>query len=181
VFPAVETPAEERATIIDRASRSAEIDALTVRLRGKQEYWIPRRLIRQNFVPVRLHCIALLRLKKETLIASAALGAAMTGHLSLFYRGQTPVYVVGTERSSGLGSGQYALANDGAARMNDQIEQPSHAEHLPQPIGFEAQSSGALLCFSERMAGEARLVSRKLLTTERASNSTKNDGDTENG
>jgi hypothetical protein len=84
VLPAVETPAEKRATIIDRASRSAEIHALAVRLGGEQEHRIPRCLIPHNAMPIRIHLVALFRVEKETLIASAALRAPITGNVSLF-------------------------------------------------------------------------------------------------
>ena len=83
MLPAVETPTEERAAIIDRASRGAEIHALTVRIGGKHEYRIPRRLICQNVMPIRLHIVALFRVKKQTLIAFATLGACIAGHDSL--------------------------------------------------------------------------------------------------
>jgi len=83
VLPAVETPAEEGATIIDRASRIAEIHALTVRLGGEQKYRIPRRLIRHNVMTVRIHLVALFRVEKKTLIASTALSASVAGHVSL--------------------------------------------------------------------------------------------------
>jgi hypothetical protein len=83
VLAAVETPAQERATIIDRASRSAEINALTVCLGGEEEYRIPSRLIPHHAMPVRLHFVALFRVKKKTLIASATLGAPVAEHVSL--------------------------------------------------------------------------------------------------
>jgi hypothetical protein len=83
VLPAVETPAEEGAAIIDRASRSTEIHALTVRLGGEQKYRLPRRLIRRNAMPVRLHLVALFRVEEKTLITSAALGAPVAGYVSL--------------------------------------------------------------------------------------------------
>lgn len=83
MLPAIETPAEERTAIIDRASRWAEIYAVTVRIGGKQEYRIPRRLIYQNVMSIRLHVVALFRVKKETLIAFATLGARVAGHVSL--------------------------------------------------------------------------------------------------
>ncbi len=84
-------PAGERAVIINRASRSAEVDVLTVRLGGEEEYKIPRRLIRHNAMPVRLHFVALLRLEKETLTAPTALGAPVARHVGLSVGGQTPV------------------------------------------------------------------------------------------
>ena len=83
MLAAVETPAQERATIIDRASRSAEIHALTVRLGCEQEDRIPSRLIRHNTMPVRLHFVAAFRVKKKSLVASATLGAPVAGHVSL--------------------------------------------------------------------------------------------------
>jgi len=83
VFPAIETPAEQGAVIVDRASRSAEIHALTVRLGGEQENRIPRRPIPHNAMPVRLDFVALLRVEKKTLITFAALGASVAGHVGL--------------------------------------------------------------------------------------------------
>ena len=90
MLPAIETPAEEGAAIIDRASRSPEIHTLTVRLGREQEYWLPRRLIRHNAVAVRLHLVALFGVKKKTLIASTALGASVAGNFSLAVWGQIP-------------------------------------------------------------------------------------------
>jgi hypothetical protein len=52
VLPAVETPAEDRATIIDRASGSAEIDAVTVLVGGEERHGIPRRPVRHDAMPV---------------------------------------------------------------------------------------------------------------------------------
>ena len=91
MLPAVETAAEKRATIIDRASRGTEIHALTVCLGGEQEYRIPRHLIRRNAMAVRLYIVALFRVKKETLIASTTLRAPIARHVSLLVGEQTPV------------------------------------------------------------------------------------------
>jgi len=91
VLPAIETPAEEGATIIDGASRSAEIHALTVPLGGEQKHRIPRRLIADNVMPVRLDFVALFRMEKKTLIATTTLSAPVAGHVSLSVWGQTPV------------------------------------------------------------------------------------------
>jgi hypothetical protein len=90
VLPAVETPAEEGAAIIDRASRSTEIHALTV-LGGEQEYRLPRRPIRHNAMPVRLHLVSLFRVEEKTLITPATLDAPVAGHVSLSGGEQTPV------------------------------------------------------------------------------------------
>ena len=83
MLPAVETPAEERAAIVDGASRWAEIYAVTVRIGGKQEYRVFRPRICQNLMAIRLDIVALFRVKKETLITFATLGARVTGHVSL--------------------------------------------------------------------------------------------------
>ena len=83
MLPAIETPAKQGATIIDRASRSAEIHALTVRLGGEQEYRVPSRLIGHHVMPVRLHFVALFRVEKKTLITSTALGAPVATHVGL--------------------------------------------------------------------------------------------------
>ena len=91
MLPAIETAAEEGATIIDSASRSAQIHALTVPLGGEQKYRIPRHLIPDNVMPVRLNFVALFRMEKKTLIASTALSAPVAGHVSLSVYGQTPV------------------------------------------------------------------------------------------
>ena len=66
------------------------ITALTVRLRGKQEYRIPH-LIRHNLMPVRPDVVALVRLEKEALIGFTAFGAPVAGDLSVFDRSQTSV------------------------------------------------------------------------------------------
>jgi hypothetical protein len=91
VLPAVKTAAEKRAAIIDRASRSTEIHALTVRFGGEQKYRIPRHLIPRNSMPVRLYIVALFRVKEKTLIASAALRAPVAGHVGQSVGEQTPV------------------------------------------------------------------------------------------
>ena len=91
MLPAVEIPAEEGAAIVDRASRSPEIHALTVHLGGEQEYRLPCRLILHNAMPVRLHLVALFGVEEKTLITSTALGAPVAGHLSLAGAEQTPV------------------------------------------------------------------------------------------
>ena len=43
VLPAIEAPAQQRAAIIDRASRSAKVHALAVRLGGEKKHRISRR------------------------------------------------------------------------------------------------------------------------------------------
>lgn len=91
MLPAVETSAEQGAAIVDRASRRPEIHALTVRPGGEQEDRLPRRLIRHYAMQVRLHMVALFRVKEKTLIASTALGAPVAGHLGLAGGEQTPV------------------------------------------------------------------------------------------
>ena len=83
MLPAVETPAQQRAPIIDRASRSTEIHALTVRLGGEQRYQIPRRQIRHHAMPIRLDFVSLFRVENKTLITPAALCAAVAGHADL--------------------------------------------------------------------------------------------------
>ena len=90
VLAAVEGAAEERAAIVDRASRSAKIDALTARQGGKQEDRFPRRPIRHHLMLVGIHCVAPFRMKEQTLIAVAARGAAVAGHGRLVVRRQTP-------------------------------------------------------------------------------------------
>ena len=83
VLAAIESPAEEGAAVVDRASRSAEIDALAVRLGGEQENRIPRRAIGHHAMPVRLDFVAPFRVEKKALITFAALGAAVAGHVRL--------------------------------------------------------------------------------------------------
>jgi hypothetical protein len=85
VLPAVETPAEERATIINRASRSAEIHALAVCLGGEQKYRIPGRRIGHNAMSVRLDFVSLFRVENKTLITSTALSASVAGHVGLSF------------------------------------------------------------------------------------------------
>ena len=91
MLPAVETPAQQGAAIIDRASRSAQIHALTVRLGGEQKDPIPRPGIRHNAMPVRLDFVSLIRVQNKTLITSAALCAPVAGHPGLFVQLQIPV------------------------------------------------------------------------------------------
>ena len=91
MLPAIETPAEKGAAIIDRASRRAQIHALTVRIGGKQEHRIPSRLIPRDAMPVRLYFVALFWVKKEALIASTALRAPIAGRVGLSVGEQTPV------------------------------------------------------------------------------------------
>ena len=83
MLPAIEAPAQQRAAIVDGASRRAQIHALAVRLGGEQEQRIPRRLVRHHPMPVLFDLVAVFRMKKEPLIASTALGAAVTGHVGL--------------------------------------------------------------------------------------------------
>jgi hypothetical protein len=83
VLPAIKTPAQEGATLIDRASGSAEIHALTVRLRGEQKHRIPRRT-RHNAMPVRLDFVSLFGVENKTLIASTALDTPVARHVGLF-------------------------------------------------------------------------------------------------
>ena len=73
VFPAVETPAEEGAAVIDRASRGTKIDALAAPARWRADIESSRRPIHHNLMPIRIHFVAMFGVKKETLIASAAL------------------------------------------------------------------------------------------------------------
>jgi len=91
VLSAVETPAEERTTLIDRASRSPQIYALTIRFGGKHEYRISRDLIRESAMPVRLHVIPPPGVKKKTLIAFTTLGAIAARHVSLFHLKATSI------------------------------------------------------------------------------------------
>lgn len=45
MFPAIETPAQQRPPIIDRAASGAEIDALAILFRGQEKDLIPGRRI----------------------------------------------------------------------------------------------------------------------------------------
>lgn len=83
MLPAVETPAEEGAAIIDRASRSSQIYTLTVRLGSEQEYRIPCLPIARYAMPIRIHLVTLLRVEEKTLITSTALGAPVAGNVRL--------------------------------------------------------------------------------------------------
>jgi hypothetical protein len=91
VLPAIETPAQERATIIDRAPRSAEIHALTVRLGSEQIYRIPSRQIRHNAMPVPRDFVSLFRVEHKTLITPAALRTPIARHIGLSVQNQPPV------------------------------------------------------------------------------------------
>ena len=91
MLAAIETAAQKGAAIVDRASRSAEIHALTVRFSGEQKYRIPRRRVRHDTMAVPLDFVSLFRVENKTLIAPAALRAPVAGHASLFVWKQTPV------------------------------------------------------------------------------------------
>jgi len=83
VLPAIEASAQEGTAIIDRASRSAEIHALTVRFSGEQKHRIPRRPIRNNAMPVQLDFVSPFRVENKTLITPAAFGTPVAGHIGL--------------------------------------------------------------------------------------------------
>jgi hypothetical protein len=91
VLAAIEAPAQDRAAIIDRASRSAKIHALTIRLGGQQKHWISCGPIRHNPMRVRLDFIPLFRMENQALITPAALSTPVAGHARLFVWNQTPV------------------------------------------------------------------------------------------
>jgi hypothetical protein len=83
VLAAIETSAQERATIVDRASRGAEIHTLTVRLGGKQKHRISGHRILHNAMPVPLDFVSLFRVENKTLITPAALRTSIAGHVAL--------------------------------------------------------------------------------------------------
>ena len=75
MFPAIESPAQQWAAPVDRATCLPEIHARAVRPGGEKEQWIARRPIHHHPMPVRFHVVALFRMQKKTLIAGAARGA----------------------------------------------------------------------------------------------------------
>lgn len=91
MLPAIETPAEQRTAVVNRASRSALIHALTIGFGGKQKYWLSRRRIRKGTMPVLLHIVTLFGMQEEALITSTALGAIAAWHISLSVWQQGPL------------------------------------------------------------------------------------------
>jgi hypothetical protein len=84
VFPAVETAAQMRAAIIDRASRGAEVHAFPVLLRGKKKNRIAGIGVRADPNLVGLHGVTLRRMQKERLIAPAAFDTTPARDFRLF-------------------------------------------------------------------------------------------------
>ncbi len=84
MLAAVEGPAKDRAAVVDGAAGRAEIDTLTVCIGGEQEHRIPGRPVGRDDVPVGVRFVASPGVKEQTLIAPAALGAAVAGDFCLY-------------------------------------------------------------------------------------------------
>jgi hypothetical protein len=78
VLPAIEAAAEQRTPFINGASRSSQINARAFGISGQRENLLARFAIRQNLNLIRLHIVALFRMKQKKLFTAATLGAAVT-------------------------------------------------------------------------------------------------------
>jgi hypothetical protein len=88
MFPAIESPADQRAPFVDRATGFAEINASSggIRFQKKDSFTpaagdLPR--------PVRLDIVSLVGMEKQPLAAAAAFHAAITRDLGWMFGSQT--------------------------------------------------------------------------------------------
>jgi hypothetical protein len=77
MLAAIETAAEQRPPLVDRAAGRPEIDACAFRVSRQSKNLFPGFTIREALKPIRLDIVALLRMQQEKLFTAATLGATV--------------------------------------------------------------------------------------------------------